>query len=204
MFTSTANSQDGDLFNNFTEGWQKEWKKKSFTRKKSAIEVIEEENNKALKIISDNTATGFWRNLNILPQANKKLTWKWKTKKFLDNSAEMEKKGDDYVGRIYVAFGNQSLLSKFRTKVICYVWASEGTIEQSYSSPYAKNVKIVVIRNKNNRTKTWYQESRAIFEDYKRLFGAEPPPVSAIGILADTDNSNMMCTTWFEDLKFEN
>ncbi len=195
--------QSMDLFNSFGEGWQKQWKKKFFTRKQSLIETADEEGNQSLKIISDNTATGMWRKIKNPVKPKTTLSWKWKTKKLINNSAEMEKRGDDYVGRIYVVFGNYTFLTRFRAKVICYVWASEGQPETYYSSPYAKNVKIIVLRNKSDQINRWYEESRNVLEDYRRVFGENPPLISAIGVMADTDNSDMMCTSWFDELKID-
>jgi len=48
----------------------------------------------------------------------------------------------------------------------------------------------------------WMTEKRNILEDYRRLFGGEPPSIMAVGIMTDTDNTGESATAGYDDLKF--
>lgn len=192
-----------DLFDGFQTNWLEKWEKKSFTKAESTIEVVKDGGNDFLQIASDDSATGIWRDIDFQPSSDAKLNWKWKTKNFIDNPFEMRKKGDDHVGRIYVVFGKYSFLARFRVEVICYVWASEADKDEVFDSPYASNVKLIVLQNNQSENNKWYQESRNVYEDYKRLFDKAPPTISGIGIMADADNTGQSCTTWFDELVLE-
>ena len=38
-------------------------------------------------------------------------------------------------------------------------------------------------------------------EDYRRIFGEEPPMVGAIAIMTDTDNTQQSAVAWYDDIR---
>ncbi len=189
-----------NLFDHFDADWRDHWRRKSFTLRANTFEVVQNGTDRALKIESKNSATGLWRDIEIIPQKGTQLSWRWKTDHYLRNRMEMKKNGDDFVGRVYVAFGEYSWLNRKRLSVICYVWASDAKANSIFPSPYADNVKIMVLRDQTSTVGQWHQESRNLLADYQKCFGGTPMPVSAIGIMVDTDNTDMESTSWFTDL----
>jgi hypothetical protein len=47
-------------------------------------------------------------------------------------------------------------------------------------------------------------EKRNIHEDYKQAFGEEPPMISGVAIMTDTDNTRESAIAWYGDIIFTN
>ena len=45
-------------------------------------------------------------------------------------------------------------------------------------------------------------EERNVYEDYRRAFGKEPPRVSGVAIMTDTDNTQERAAAYYGDLTF--
>ena len=70
------------------------------------------------------------------------------------------------------------------------------------SSPYFKNIKLMVIESGENNIGQWVFEKRNIYEDYKRVFGRSPSSrVGAIALMTDTDNTLSTAEAVYRDIK---
>jgi hypothetical protein len=49
----------------------------------------------------------------------------------------------------------------------------------------------------------WVSEERNIYEDYRKLFGKEPPQIGAVAIMTDTDDTQDEVTAWYGDIFLE-
>jgi hypothetical protein len=49
---------------------------------------------------------------------------------------------------------------------------------------------------------TWHSEKRNVYEDLKRLFGAEFHFIDAIALMTDTDNSHRQVKAYYGDIFF--
>src|SRR5699024_6740081 len=97
---------------------------------------------------------------------------------------------NDVAASIYVVFDMGHVLFKKVPKSIRYTWSStlpEGT----ELSKLFGNQRIIVMGSGEKNIGTWQTFERNIVEDYKRLFGDNPPkrPL-AILILSDGDSTD--------------
>jgi hypothetical protein len=46
----------------------------------------------------------------------------------------------------------------------------------------------------------WREYERNLYEDYKRAFGEEPPMISGIAIMTDTDNTGESATAYYGEI----
>jgi len=147
------------------------------------------------------------------------LNWRWKVSAFVEAADIRAKKGDDYPARVYVTFARDvselSWLTELKlslarvfygadvpTAAICYVWDKDSEVGLSVPNAYTDTVQMIVVRNGESDVDTWMPESRDVYADYQRAFGAEPPPVSSVIVGVDTDNTGEEVTAWFGDLYF--
>jgi hypothetical protein len=49
----------------------------------------------------------------------------------------------------------------------------------------------------------WVTEERNVYEDYKAAFGEEPPSISGVAIMTDTDNTGESATAFYGDILFK-
>ena len=46
----------------------------------------------------------------------------------------------------------------------------------------------------------WVEESRNIYEDYKKAFGEEPPMINGVAIMSDNDNTKERVVAYYGDI----
>lgn len=84
-----------------------------------------------------------------------------------------------------------------------YIWANklaEGTfIENAYS----ERAMMVAVRTGNRQAGEWVEEQRNCYEDFRKAFEGEPPPVTAVAVMVDTDNTGGRAEADFDDIRFE-
>jgi len=61
---------------------------------------------------------------------------------------------------------------------------------------------MVAANSGSSQLDQWVSLSRNVAADYLRAFGHTPPPVSAIAIMTDGDNSNAHLTSYYGDIYF--
>jgi hypothetical protein len=82
-----------------------------------------------------------------------------------------------------------------------YVWDKnlpEGAI---MTSPYFKNIKIIVAESGEKNLGNWVYEKRNVYEDFKKAFSRKPPEVGAIAIMTDTDNTTSTAEANYDEIK---
>jgi hypothetical protein len=63
-------------------------------------------------------------------------------------------------------------------------------------------VKLIVLESGEARVGDWVAEERNVYDDYRRAFGKDPPRVSGVAIMTDTDNTQARATAYYGDLVF--
>jgi hypothetical protein len=162
-------------------------------------------------------ASGLIRKLRFNVRKHAWLSWRWKIEHVLDKGDLRAKQGDDYAARIYVAFEFEtqqaSLWERIAHAVACtsagrelpgtmltYIWANRAPQGTVADNPYSEQVKMIALRSGNAKANQWIYEKRNIAEDYRRVFGRQPPPVMGIAIMTDTDNTGESATAYFGDI----
>jgi hypothetical protein len=62
---------------------------------------------------------------------------------------------------------------------------------------------MVVAASGRDRVGIWREESRNVYEDFKRAFGEAPGRITAIGIMTDTDNTGDNVHAYYGDIVFK-
>ena len=130
---------------------------------------------------------------------------------------ETTRQGDDYAARVYVAFKFDPARAtlwertKFRVirllyrvdpprAVINYIWASRLPKGQAMTSPHFDQITMVAVESGPEKAGRWVCEGRNVYDDYLRLFGEAPTPLSGVAIMTDTDNTGEDAVAYYADL----
>ncbi len=181
--------------------------------------LVNDSNKRVVKAVSKNSASGMIKKVNIDPKQFPILKWHWKIDNILKKANIKSKAGDDYSARIFVTFDYDieklSSNERFKAKMysllhgelpplatINYIWDNRAAVNSIQSSAYTDRVKMIVIQSGSTNIKQWLSEQRNVYEDFKSAFGEEPPHVSSIAIMTDTDNTGEQATAYFGDISF--
>jgi len=182
--------------------------------------LVKEDNTVVVKAVAEASASGLIRKIKINPKEYPVVQWRWKVMNILKKGDVHRKEGDDYPARIYITFEYDSSKLSFFEKVkyevirllygeypplaaINYIWESKAPIGTMVPNPYTDRVMMFVVESGPSKLNEWVNEERNIFEDYKKAFGQEPPMISGIAIMTDTDNTGESATAYYGDILFK-
>jgi hypothetical protein len=180
---------------NFSSGDLSGWSDKIF-KGKTTYTLVREGERLVLKAHSLNAASGLIRKISADPKRFPLLRWSWKVENVIRKEDITRKEGDDFSARVYVVFPR----SFWRMRAINYVWSAKLPAGSSAPSPYTGNSKVVAVESGREKLGTWVNEERNIFEDYRKLFGEDPPEIGAVAIMTDTDDTHEEATAYYGDI----
>ncbi len=172
-----------------------------------------------VEAVSDASASGLTHECAIDLRERPILRWRWKVAGVLARGDARRKDGDDYAARVYLTFepGREELSFWERTslalarkiygdvpaRAINYVWASRLERGASVDSAYVGGfVKLVAVESGSEEAGRWRSEERDVFADYRALFGTDPPAVTGVAIMTDSDDTEGSVRAWFGDIEF--
>lgn len=187
-------------------------------------DLVQDDGIMVLQADSNNASSGLSKATMIDLKQYPIIQWSWKISNILPNSDVKRKEGDDHPARLYVIFGYNSDKISFLEKIkynmatlihekkpplasIAYIWGNNAPMDSIVNSPYTNRLKMFVIENKSSKIGKWVSESRDVYQDYQTAFGEKfgknPPLVSAIAVMTDTDNTHASTVTWYGDIVFK-
>lgn len=158
-----------------------------------------------------------------------RLQWRWRLDEALSGGKApanlLTKAGDDAALKVCVMFDHplervpfveRTVLRIARSvsgedlpaATVCYVWDSAAPAGLQGANPYTRRVRYISLRGSDTPTRQWITESRDLAQDFATLFadelpaGAATPPVNAVLIGADSDNTASRSNGWVADLRW--
>jgi len=179
--------------------------------------LVDDGGRTVLRADSQASASGLVRKLDEDPGAFPLLSWEWKVNRVIAKGDVTQKSGDDYPARIYVTFAeNPEDLSFFqRTRLaavrmvygktppsaaLAYVWGNRAPLGTIHPNPYTDRVQMIVVESGPVHLNRWRMHRRNIVEDFRRAFGKDPPRLSGVAVMTDTDNTGESATAWYGDI----
>ena len=155
--------------------------------------------------------------------APQRIAWRWRLAQPNPAADLRTKPGDDTAARVCLAFElplaqvpfvERQVLRIARSRTgealpaatLCWVW---GTVEPAgavIDNPYSRRVRYIVLRTQADGSGRWLEESRDVAADWRRAFGdeaPEPPPLAAVIVAADADNTGAQSAAHLAGLRLE-
>jgi len=196
--------------------WPDGWKPLTFPKipQHTTYSLVKDGEQIVVKAASQASSSGMTREVRIDPKEYPIIHWQWK----VGNVAKKE--GDDYPARIYVTFQYDSqkvgLFGKAKYEAakliygqypplgaINYIWESRAPVGTAVPNPFTDQVYMIVVESGPDKRNTWITEERNVYEDYKQTFGEEPPMISGVAIMTDTDNTGESAEAYYGDIVFK-
>lgn len=178
---------------------------------------VVEEGRGVIRADSKGSSSGLVHKEEIDPGQWPVISWRWKVDRVLAAGDASKKSGDDYPARLYITFAYDGdkvgfwESVKFNTakliygeyppiNALTYIWANKLPKETLIANPYTSRVQMIAVESGDEHVGSWRSVSRNIVEDYRRAFGEEPPAISGIAIMTDTDDTGEEATAWYGDI----
>lgn len=198
------------------------WKPLTFekVRKHTEYSLVEDNGTVALKAVSRGSASGLVREVKIDPKQYPIVEWRWKVENILKKGDVTEKDGDDCPARLYITFEYDSSKAGFFERAmyesarlmhgeyppaaaINYIWDSKSPVGTIVPNPYTDRSRIIVLESGKEKVGQWVTESRNLYQDYRKVFNGDPPRISGVAVMTDTDNTNESAVAYFGDIVFK-
>ncbi|MFM9883904.1 MAG: DUF3047 domain-containing protein [Burkholderiales bacterium] len=167
---------------------------------------------------ADTAASGLVHPIHFDPKHYPVLSWRWKTTGLIDRANNKRAATEDSPVRILVAFeGDVSKLKPFDQLVhrnfkgmtkadlpfatLMYIWENRAPTGTVIDNPHTSRIKMIVADSGPDQVGHWCERSVNLYEDYRRAFGEDPPPVIWIGVMTDTDNTGETVRAYYGDIR---
>ncbi len=197
LFCSAVSCAEESLLVDDFEGDLSHWQVQRFVDQ-TRYELVADGSSRVLHATSSAAASGLIKELEFDLNRYPRLQWRWKIESVLTTGDARTKGGDDYAARVYVIFPHWI---KPLTRTINYIWANRLPQEEALPNSFFSRAMMLAVESGNQRAGEWILEERNLVEDYRRLFGEEPPLAGAIAIMTDTDNTGEKTQAWYDDIR---
>ena len=133
-----------------------------------------------------------------------RLRWEWRVERDVAVTDHRIKEGDDFAARVYVLFEfraeGASVWERLRRRAaavmfgselpgnaINYVWSSREPAGAAWENPFTAHSRMVSLGA--GPLGVWRSEEVDVLADYRAHFGDPVPPVVAVAVMSDSDNS---------------
>ena len=189
-------------------------------KKHTRYSLVTHDGKTVVQAVSEAAASGLVRKIAVDPEAYPILEWRWNVSNILDKGDVTQKSGDDYAARIYITFAYDPEKLSFGDRVkykaakilygeypptgaLNYIWGSHAQRDQFVPNPYTDRAMMIVVESGSGKLNQWVQEKRNILEDYRHAFNSDPPAISGVAVMTDTDNTGESAVAYFGDIVFE-
>jgi hypothetical protein len=151
------------------------------------------------------------------------LAWRWRVERFADDSDLASKAGDDTALKVCALFDMplarvpffERLLLRFARRrsgeslpaaTVCYVWDRLLPAGTELRNAYTRRMRYIVLQGPSTPLAAWRSERRDLRADFLRVYGDEArevPPLIAIAVGADADNTKSESRAYLSDLNLE-
>jgi hypothetical protein len=163
---------------------------------KAEFNITKEDGIPALLLRSANSSFSLQGAADVDVKRYPLLTWKWKVTQLPKGGDFRKSHTDDQAAQLFLAFS--------KTRAIVYIWdasAPQGATEDTSPVPLM-HVHVVVVRSGPAELGKWITETRNVYEDYKRLFGDEPPSVAGVRLQINSQHTKTSAESYFADVVF--
>jgi len=181
--------------------------------------LVKADGRTVLEARADASASGLIRKISIDPKEYPIIRWQWKVTGLLKKGNVHEKSGDDYPARIYILFAYDpdklGFFEKLKYETIKlfygeypplaslnYIWASNAPKGLVVPNAYTDRAMMFVVESGTKELNKWADEERDIYADYRKAFKGDPPMISGVAIMTDTDNTGDTVTAYYGDITF--
>jgi len=145
---------------------------------------------------SDKASFSVQREIKVDVRKTPYMTWRWRADKLPEGGDFRDSDRDDQAAQLFVAFEGRDSIS--------YIWDTTAPVGSTGEQwiPWVMTVKIVVVESGPKNLGGWVSYTRNVYEDYKRLFGEEPPVAEGLRFQINSQHTGTSAESCIESIEF--
>jgi hypothetical protein len=178
------------------------WRGQNWGSPKYDFTVVTNDGHKALQMRSANEGSTISKEVkgNVNLKETPILEWSWKVTTLPKDGNSCRKATDDQAGQVFVVWPR--FPEAVRSQIIGYVWDTTQPVGTVCKSEKTGTVTYIVVRSGPAELGKWLTERRNVADDYKRVYGGEPDPPSAVSVAIDSNDTNSTAESFMGALLF--
>ena len=177
------------------------WALTEFAGSDASIELVQSDGRVALRLRSEHNSFAVHRDIVLDVRRYPILSWIWKVSRLPAGGDVRDPGRDDQAAQVYVVFPRWPS-PRTTSDVIGYVWDAGAPVGTTLTSPSAPNVRIIVVESGPDGLEQWLQQHRNVAEDYRALFGRQPPRAGKLALMIDSNDTRSEAEAMFGELTF--
>ncbi len=199
-------------------GWQ-QWTLSKFKRP-TEYKLVKEDGRTVVRARASSSASGLVHPLNLDPARYPLLQWRWKVDELIANADNTRKNTEDSPVRLVISFAGDLGKLEFGDRLffdqikaftgqqlpyatLMYIWENRVPKGEVIPNRHTSRIKMVVAESGRDKLGAWQEQSRNVYEDFRRAFGETPGRITSIGIMTDTDNTGENAHAYYGDIIFK-
>lgn len=199
-------------------GWQP-WTLSRF-KKATEYKLVKEDGQTVIRARASSSASGLVHPLDLNPAQYPLLQWRWKVDQLIEQADNTRKSTEDSPVRLVISFegdlekldfGDRMFFDQIKAftgqdlpyATLMYIWENRVPKGTVIPNLHTSRIKMVVAESGRDKLGKWWEESRNVYEDFRRAFGERPGRITAIGIMTDTDNTGENAYAYYGDIVFK-
>ena len=181
--------------------------------------IVEHEGERVLKADANVSASGLLQPLSLVASEYPYLHWRWKVPQLIPGADNASRTSDDSPVRVIVAFGGDKSKFDFEDSTLAktvklfsgrempyatiqYIWENKLPPETVLDHAKTSRVKMLVVESGPHRLGQWLSFQRNVQQDYQRLFGEPPGPITFVGVMTDSNATETHISAYYGDIRF--
>jgi hypothetical protein len=182
-----------------SDGLPEGWSLKQWFGHTHDIRLEEADGNYFVRLVSQQNSFGIYKEFKWNVKEHPIIRWRWKVTRLPEGGDVREKDKDDQAAQLYVLFPR--FPSVINTRLVGYIWESTAPKGGKFTSQKSSNTRYVVLESGKEKLGEWITEERNVYDDYKELFGEDPPEAGGVTLMIDSDDTKSSAESFFDDIE---
>jgi len=177
------------------------WQRHDWGSPKYDFTVVADGPRKVLRMHSERDNSTISKEVRVAVKRFPILVWHWKVVTLPAKADSRHRETDDQAAQVYVTFPR--FPERVRSRIIGYVWDTTAPAGTIVKSPSAGAVTYVVVRSGRADSGRWLTETRNVYDDYKQIYGEEPPEeIRLISLAIDSNDTRSTAEAYAGEIFF--
>lgn len=159
--------------------------------------IVVDEGRRALRLATDGEAMRIGRPMKVDLRRTPWLVWEWKPLVLPQGGDVRDRRRNDQAARVMLVFEGM--------KAIAYLWDTSAPVGAE-APPEELEVfqrVLIVVRSGAPGVGQWDRQKRDVYNDYRRVFGAEPRSINWVGLESHSNDTRTRSAALFGAVAFE-
>ena len=171
-----------------------EWKVRAVRGSRAPeSEIVSDAEGVRFRLHGAGRAAWFYRELPAeIAVSDGALRWSWRVLEAPADADLRVERLDDSPLRVFVVFGHPGLFRR-SARTIFYTFGNAEPTGYEHAGASSDRIHVIRVDGAADRAR-WAEHRTNPFADFRRIWNAEPPAITAIGVMQDTDQTGAPAT----------